>query len=64
MVMPSRDVLGLGTLNPKLGLGFMIPIWVEKGPRESHPNNASIRRRTSIRANDEEVGVGLKDSNP
>ena len=42
----------------------MNPIWIERGPRESHPDNASIIERTSIRANGEQVGEGLKDLNP
>ena len=31
MVMPNRVGMGLDWPNPKLGLGFMNPIWVERG---------------------------------
>ena len=37
MVMPNRVGLGLGWPNPKLGLGFMNPIGVERGPEGLHP---------------------------
>ena len=64
MVMPNRVGLGLGWPNPKLGLGFMNPIGVERGPEGLHPRNASIRGRPSIGANDNQVGEALGYLNP
>ena len=48
MVMPSRVGLGLVWPNPKFGLGFMTPIWVEKGPEGLHPESVTTRGRASI----------------
>ena len=64
MVMPNRVGLGLGWPNPKLGLGFMNPIWVESGPNGMHPKNASIRGRPTMGANDNQVGAALGYLNP
>jgi len=43
------------SLNPKIGLGFMNPIWVEKGSKGLHLKNASIRGRPYIKAKKEQA---------
>jgi len=50
MVMPNKVGLGLGWPNPKLGLGFMNPIGVGKGPEGLHPDGVTTRGRASTGA--------------
>jgi len=50
MVLPSRVGLGWGWPNPKLGLGFTNPIWVEKGPDGLFPEMVKTRGRASTGA--------------
>ena len=50
MVVPNRVKLGLGKPNPKFGLGFMNPIWVQNGSKGFHLENVSSRGRPSIGA--------------
>ena len=50
MVMPNIVGLGLGLPNPKLGLGFMNLIGVEKGPKGFHPEGVTTRGRASTGA--------------
>ena len=45
--MPNRVGLGLDCPNPKLGLGFMNPIWVVRGPEGLHPEGVTARGRAS-----------------
>ena len=62
--MPNRVGLGLGWTNPKLGLGFMNPIWVERGPEGFHPEGVTTRGRASTGASGQAswIRVGVFES--